>query len=311
MSDPVPLYLTGPGPLVALYRAAAAAVDGLELVDDTGPTGPGAVAAVLVAGPVPDPPAALASAPGPVPALVALGVPLGPTPAAVDSAVEIAGATATALAAIPLLHAPAVRRALDFVSRLGVLNHLQVGVAVPRDAGVPGDSAPGLAAVGGAVAVALTAVREPVTGVAVTDGGGSLVVDLLGHRGRAARLVLRSSTTGLGLEIEAADPAGMVRLELDTEARLVLDGRPVRGGPDPAAPSPLHLWGHVAQLERIRDVVRGRASAWPPVATVADLTRIEMAARWARARGDTVDPSTIPDDRVPPGGPLAPLPAGG
>lgn len=331
---PVDLVLVGPAGATAVHRAAAELVaPTVRLVDPgddppdpidaaTGHDGSSAATptAALVAGPLDDPVTTLrettailrartAGADASAPPVVGLAPPVSRLPSTTRATVDALADTATALTALPVLHAPAVRRAVDAASRLNVVHHVSVTVRLPRPELAEGTDSPVDrtatvdAAVSAALAVALAVVRAPVDAVTAHRDDGDAVC-VLGAAGTpAARVVVGPGDAGLELELEVADAAGMVRLELDDGARLLLDGRPAHLGPP--APSPLHAWGHVAQLERLARVARGTSTPWPPVATAGDVTRLALAADWSVSTGCRIATGEIPPDEVPPGRLLA------
>ncbi|RMH74358.1 MAG: hypothetical protein D6683_12810 [Actinomyces sp.] len=330
---PVDLVLVGPAGATAVHRAAAELVaptirpvdlgaDPSGPVDEDEDDGNGTPrpAAALVAGPLDDPVttarqttailrARTAGADPTPPPVVGLTPPVSRLPSTTRATFDALGDTATALAVLPVLHAPAVRRAVDAASRLSVVHHVSVTVRLPSpgpDEGTdsPVDRAATVdAAVSAALAVALAVVRAPVDAVTAHREDGDAVC-VLGAAGTpAARVVVGPGDAVLALELEVADAAGMVRLELDESARLLLDGRPAHLGPP--APTPLHAWGHVAQLERLARVAQGTSTPWPPVATAGDVTRLALAADWSVSTGRRVATAEVPPDEEPPGRLLA------
>ena len=217
------------------------------------------------------------------------------------------------LAAVNLLHAPAVRQMLDAVAAMDP-HHLELRLAVPDPArgpdsgaafggGVTMDPAAGfwpvlIAAMGAAVS-SVAAPRLDVS--AGLDHAAEVVLTAV--NGRTARASLRWGAPVAEAAVEAADPAHVTRVEVWPAPIVEIDGASAGSPADPAhtvAPRrgdsahPLAALGFLAQIERLVRVGSGDAQPWPDLAVASSaLTIAAAAALSAKRNGIAVDVSDV------------------
>lgn len=216
-----------------------------------------------------------------------------------DAIVALAERGATIAYAENLLHAPAVRAALDHRAQLGDLTLLEVRALQDRPTwgdflteGWGGGALFDLGAHPIAVALALAAPARPVEVRARLEGAADHPVDehadveVAFNTGLRARIEVSWRQSGAAVwDAQAVTPDGVVRLELLPEVRVERNGAEVPLPPAPRGVVPeLEELGYLPQVEAFAlDLVRGRA---PEVDAhlgrdVLDLT---CAAYWSASR---------------------------
>ena len=212
------------------------------------------------------------------------------------------------MAAVNLLHAPAVRAMLDAVTAMDP-HHLELRLAVP----VPAWGADGGRAFGGGVTM------DPATGfwpVVMAAMGASVqsvaaprleVVDGLDHaaevvlraaNGRTARAELRWGAQVAEAAVEAADSAHVARVDVWPVPIAEIDG--AQAGPPAGSTNPLAALGFVAQIERLVRVGNGEAQPWSDLTVASSaLTIASAAALSAQRNGIPVSVSEVPGDLSP------------
>ena len=212
------------------------------------------------------------------------------------------------MAAVNLLHAPAVRQVLDAVAAMDP-HHLQLRLAVPDPArgpesgvafggGVTMDPAAGfwpvlIAAMGAAVQSVAAPRLEVVEGL---DRAAAVVLRAV--NGRLARAALRWGAPVAEASVEAADPARVARVDVWPVPVAEIDGVPA--GPPVGAAHPLAALGFVAQVERLARVAGGEARPWPDLGAAASALTVAVAAAMsARRGGAAVAVADTPQDTSP------------
>ena len=212
------------------------------------------------------------------------------------------------LAAVNLLHAPAVRQMLDAVAAMDP-HHLELRLAVPAPARGPDSGA----AFGGGVTVDPAAGFWPVliaaTGAAVESVAAPRydVVDGLDHAasvlleaasGRRARAELNWGAPVAAASLEAADPRRVARVDLWPVPGLEIDGAPV--DTPSGSQHALAALGFVSQIQRLARVASGEATPWPDLAAASSaLTIAATATLSAQRNGTPVSVSDVPRDLSP------------
>ena len=212
------------------------------------------------------------------------------------------------MAAVNLLHAPAVRQMLDAVAAMDP-HHLELRLAVPDPARGPESGA----AFGGGVTmdpaagfwpVLIAAMGAPVQSVAapwleVSEGlDHAAEVVLTAVNGRTARARLRWGARVAEAAVEAADPAHVARVDVWPAPSAEIDGAPL--GPPAEAGNPLVALGFTAQIERLARVAGGEARPWPDLGAAASaLTVAAAAAMSVRRSGVAVAVADTPRDTSP------------
>ena len=212
------------------------------------------------------------------------------------------------MAAVNLLHAPAMRHMLDAVAAMDP-HHLELRLAVPDPArgpdsgaifgsGVTVDPAAGfwpvLVAAMGAVVRTVAAPRAE-----VVDGlDRAAEVVLQGANGRTARAVLRWGARVAEAAVEAADRAHVARIDVWPVPVTELDGASTGPPADPA--HPLAALGFTAQVERLARVANGDAQPWPDLAVASSALTIAAATALSiRHGGVPINASGVPRDLSP------------
>lgn len=228
-----------------------------------------------------------------------------PAATTLDDVADLAGAFGDRpiLAGLNLLHAPAVRRALDAVAKMDP-HHLELRLSVPRPdrrpdgvlafgGGVTMDPATGfwpvlLAALGAAVE------RVAVPRVEITDGlDHAAEVDLRTAGKRTARALLRWGARVAEAAVEAADSAHVARVDIWPVPVAEIDGAPA--GPSEDAGNPVAALGFAAQIERLVRAGNGEAEPWPDLAVAASALTISVAAALSvRRDGAGVSVAEVP-----------------
>ncbi|MCE2511596.1 MAG: Gfo/Idh/MocA family oxidoreductase [Acidimicrobiia bacterium] len=212
------------------------------------------------------------------------------------------------MAAVNLLHAPAVRRALAAVATMD-LHHLELRLAAPDPArgpdsgrafggGVTMDPAGGfwpvlVAAMGAAVQSIAVPQLEVVEGL---DRTAEVVLRAV--NGRTARASLRWSAGVAEAALEAADSSHVARVDVWPVPVAEIDGAPA--GPPADASNPLVALGFTGQIERLVRAGRGEAQPWPGLAVASSALTISAAAALSVLRnGVPVSVSDVPRDLSP------------
>lgn len=239
------------------------------------------------------------------------------SPAAVtlDGIADLSAAFAggPVMAAVNLLHAPAVRLMLDAVAAMDP-HHLELRVAVPDPARGPG----GGLAFGGGVTMDPGCGFWPVLAAAMGSAVQSVAaprLDAADGIDRAAEVVLsavdartastRTARAGLHwgarvaeASLEAADSAHVARVDIWPVPAVEIDGSPA--GPTPDSGHPLVALGFVAQIDRLVRVADGDAQPWPDLAVASSALTIAAAAALSAQRGGIgVSVSGVPRDLSP------------
>ena len=212
------------------------------------------------------------------------------------------------MAAVNLLHAPAVRQMLDAVAAMDP-HHLELRLAVPDPArgpdggrtfggGVTVDPAAGfwpvlIAAMGAAVRSVAAPRLEVSEGL---DHAAEVVLTAV--NGRTARARLRWGAPVAEASVEAADPDRVARVDVWPVPVAEVDGEPA--GPPADTGHPLVALGFVAQIERLARVAGGEARPWPDLGAAASaLTVATAAAMSIRRGGAAVGVVDTPQDTSP------------
>ena len=212
------------------------------------------------------------------------------------------------MAAVNLLHAPAVRRTLETVATMDP-HHLELRLAVPHPERGPGAGR----AFGGGVTLDPGAGFWPVVTAAMGSAIESVAVpraDVVDGLDRAALIVLRSVTGRTAradlrwdarvaeATIEAADSAHVTRVDIWPVPVVEIDGAPV-GSPGGSS-HPLAALGFVAQIERLARVAHGETQPWPDLdAGSLSLTVAVAVAMSVRRGGVAVNVREVPRDESP------------
>ena len=207
------------------------------------------------------------------------------------------------MAAVNLLHAPAVRQMLDAVAAMDP-HHLELRLAVPDPARGPESGA----AFGGGVTmdpaagfwpVLIAALGAPVQSVAAPrfevveglDRAAEVVLRAVDER--AARAAFRWGARVAEAAVEAADPDHVARVDVWPVPAAEIDGAPL--GPPAEAGNPLIALGFTAQIERLARVGDGEAEPWPDLAVASSALTIPLAAAQSAQRdGSGVNVSDVP-----------------
>ena len=212
------------------------------------------------------------------------------------------------MAAVNLLHAPAVRRMLEAAAAMDP-HHLELRLAVPdpvrgpdsgRDfgGGVTVDPAAGfwpvvLAALGAEVESVAAPTAQVMDGL---DRSAEIVLRAAG--GRTARASLRWGAGVAEAAVEAADAAHVARVDVWPVPVAEIDGAPA--DPPPGSSHPLAALGFVAQIERLARVASGESSPWPQMAVASAALNIAVAAAMSVRNGGTpVDVRGLPRGASP------------
>jgi len=233
-----------------------------------------------------------------------------PAATTVDGVAALGSALADrpVMAAVNLLHAPAVRLMLEAVSNMDP-HHLELRLAVPDPArgpdaghafggGVTVDPGAGfwpvmMAALGGAVESVAAPRFDVSDGL---DHGAEVVLRAGG--GRRARAELRWGARVAEAALEAADSAHVARVDIWPAPALEIDGVPA--GQPTASAHPLAALGFVAQIERLARVCEGDARPWPDLAVASSALTIAAAGSLsARNRGTPVKVADAPRNVSP------------
>ncbi|MXZ98895.1 MAG: hypothetical protein F4Z23_07655 [Acidimicrobiaceae bacterium] len=244
-----------------------------------------------------------------------------PAATSIDGIAELGAAFGgrPVMAAVNLLHAPAVRQMLDAVTAMDP-HHLELRLAVPDpdrgpDAGrafgggVTMDPAAGfwpvLVAAMGAAVRSVAAPRLDVVGGLDRAAG----VVLRAVDGRTAQASLRWGAPVAEAAVEAADSAHVARVEVWPAPIVEIDGASTGSPADPAhtvasrrggSAHPLAALGFTAQIERLVRVGSGEAQPWPDLAVASSALTIAAAASLsAKYNGIAVDVSDVPRDLSP------------
>ncbi|MYJ81112.1 MAG: hypothetical protein F4046_04735 [Acidimicrobiaceae bacterium] len=244
-----------------------------------------------------------------------------PAATTVDGIAELSAAFGgrPVMAAVNLLHAPAVRRMLDAVTAMDP-HHLELRLAVPDPdrgpsagrafgGGVTMDPAAGfwpvLVAAMGAAVRSVAAPRLDVVGGLDRAAG----VVLRAVDGRTAQASLRWGAPVAEAAVEAADSAHVARVEVWPAPIVEIDGASTGSPADPAhtvasrrggSAHPLAALGFTAQIERLVRVGSGDAQPWPDLAVASSALTIAAAASLsAKYNGIAVDVSDVPRDLSP------------
>jgi len=213
-----------------------------------------------------------------------------------------------AMAAVNLLHAPAVRRMLAAATAMEP-HHLELRLAVPDPArgpdsgagfggGVTMDPAAGfwpvlIAALGSAVESVAASRLDTVDGL---DRAAEVVLRAV--NGRTARASLRWGARIAEAALEAADSAHVARVDFWPEPVTEIDGERISTAA--GSSHPLAALGFAAQVERLVRAGNDEAQPWPDLAAASSaLTVAAAAALSARRNGAVVDVSEAPRDRSP------------
>ena len=223
------------------------------------------------------------------------------------------------MAAVNLLHAPAVRRMLDAVAAMDP-HHLELRLAVPDPArgtdsgvafggGVTMDPAAGfwpvlMAAMGAEVESVAAPRFEVVDGL---DHTASMLLEAA--NGRRARAELSWGAPVAAASLEAADSRRVARVDIWPVPGLEIDGASTDSPADPAhaaasrrggSAHPLAALGFTAQIERLARTASGEAQPWPDLAVASSALTIAAAASLSATRdGTAVDVSDVPRDLSP------------
>ena len=228
-----------------------------------------------------------------VDAIVALGSALAPRPV---------------MAAVNLLHAPAVRRMLEAVADMDP-HHLEFRLAVPQPARGPDagrDFGGGVTVDPGAgfwplvMAATGTAVESVAASRLAVEDGLEHAAEVVLHAagGRRARAELRWGAQVAEASIEAADPAHVARVDIWPAPVAEIDGTPIVF--QAQSSHPLVALGFVAQIERLARVGDGDAQPWPALAVASSaLTVAAAAALSARNGGTPVRVADVPRHASP------------
>ena len=212
------------------------------------------------------------------------------------------------MAAVNLLHAPAVRQMLDAVEAMDP-HHLELRLAVPDPArgsdsgaafggGVTMDPATGfwpvlIAAMGAAVRSVAAPRYEVVDGL---DRSASVLLDAA--NGRRARAELSWGAPVAAASLEAADSSRVARVDLWPVPGLEIDGALVDS--PSGSQHALAALGFVGQIQRLARVASGEAMPWPDLAAASSALTIASAASLsARRNGTPVSVSDVPRDLSP------------
>ncbi|MEM9464999.1 MAG: Gfo/Idh/MocA family oxidoreductase [Actinomycetota bacterium] len=163
-----------------------------------------------------------------------------------------------------LLHARVVRQALREIAAMHEPHHLQMRIRQPR----PDWGAHGTPAFGGPLhdpglrlaPVLLSAAAEPAVHVEVADIANGVHAAIELESGRRAGLDVAWTDGSSRIELEAADAAGVILLQLDPLPHLEIDGRTI----EPPELHPLEALGFVPQIDRLGRTAAG-AAPWPDV----------------------------------------------
>ena len=212
------------------------------------------------------------------------------------------------VAAVNLLHAPAVRQMLDAVAAMDP-HHLELRLAVPDPArgldsgtafggGVTMDPAAGfwpvlIAAMGAAVRSVTASRYEVVDGL---DRAASVLLEAA--NGRRARAELSWGAPVAAASLEAADSSRVARVDLWPVPGLEIDGALVDS--PPGSQHALAALGFVGQIQRLARVASGEATTWPDLAAASSALTVAAAATLSARRGSVpVDVSDVPRDIAP------------
>jgi myo-inositol 2-dehydrogenase / D-chiro-inositol 1-dehydrogenase len=242
--------------------------------------------------------------------------PLCTTLAEADELVAAVEQGATIAYAENLLHAPALRTALEHRDQLGVLQALEVRALQPRPTwgdfltvGWGGGALFDLGAHPLAVALVLARPARPVEVRARLEGAADHPVDehaeveVAFDSGLVARVTAswRHPDTAVW-DAQAAGADGVVRVELLPEVQVERNGVAVTLPPVPAGvPAPLEELGYLPQLESFALDLLGRRSPTVDVLLGRDVLDLTCAAYWSAHRGRAwVElPFAGPRDRTP------------
>lgn len=213
------------------------------------------------------------------------------------------------MAAVNLLHAPAVTRLLEIVAGMQP-HHLELRASLPEPGRGPGAGS----AFGGGVTVdpgaGLLPVLMAASGAAVQSvsvpemllvGGLDRAVEavLRDSGGGSARISMRWDAGAAECAIEAADPDRVCRVEMRPAPSLEVDGAS-EALPLSSKASPLAALGFVAQMQRLCSVAGDRSTAWPGLDVSRSVVAVAVAAALsARRRGEPVEVASIPADESP------------
>lgn len=197
------------------------------------------------------------------------------------------------MAAVNLLHAPAVRRVLETVATMDP-HHLELRLAVPHPArgrgagrtfggGVTVDPGAGfwpvvLAALGDAVESVATLRHGTADGL---DCAAEVLLQAVG--GRRARVDMRWGVPVAEAALEAADSAHVARVDMWPAPVAEIDG--IAAGPASGSGHLLAALGFVAQIERLARVGEGEARPWPDLAVASSALTVAAAASLSIRRG--------------------------
>lgn len=212
------------------------------------------------------------------------------------------------LAAVNLLHAPAVRQMLDAVAAMDP-HHLELRLAVPDPARGPDAGR----AFGGGVTVDPAAGFWPVLIAAMGAAVESVaaprydVVDGLDHaalvlleaaNGRRARAELSWGAPVAAASLEAADSRRVARVDLWPVPGLEIDGALVDASS--GSQHALAALGFVGQIQRLARVASGEATPWPDLAAASAALTVAAAAALSAGRGGGyVDIRDVPTGAPP------------
>ena len=277
---------------------------------------PGGADCVVVAAPPADH-AHLARAALGAGAAVLVETPLCTTLADADEVVTAARAAGDRLVyGENLVHAPAVALALDHITRLGPLVHLEArALAAPMD-----DRARRSASWGGGVlfehgvhalaVVVLAAAPDTVVEVRAAlerrsglDLDDHAAVELRFASGLEATVESSWGHATPTWELQAASPEGVVRVELVPTLGVERDGEALAlPAPRAAPPTPrLAQFGYLEQLAHLGAVATGRASPRPDATFGRAVLEVVCAAYTSAGRGGRAEavPFRGPRDRTP------------
>ena len=212
------------------------------------------------------------------------------------------------MAAVNLLHAPAVRRMLDTVAAMDP-HHLELRLAVPDPArgpasgaafggGVTMDPAAGfwpvlVAAMGAAVESVAAPRYQVIDGL---DRAASVLLEA--GNGRRARAELSWGAPVAAASLEAADSRRVARVDLWPVPGLEIDGALV-GSPS-GSQHALAALGFVGQIQRLARVASGEATPWPELAAASSALAVAVAAAVSAGRaGGSVDMRDVPTGASP------------
>jgi len=282
----------GGGRAATLHAEATRAAGGCELVGVGGR--PGSATALAAALDVPDlslneftkqADGLVLAIPAPAAATVITALPSGfpilvesPVPPGVDAGHR-------AVAAVNLLHATAVKKALRAIADLGPVHHLTLrGRATRRDGAVNIFAEP----FAGAWPVLLAAAGTPASSISATrtESSATASIDLADGRRLTATLEWVDPGEASLTEIEAASQSGVVNCALWPVPVLEIDGRSQTSPDD----HPLVSLGFVEQIRRFATVCSGHSEPWPALAVGLGVTALADAAERSAARaGDPVE----------------------